>query len=178
MPPTRFRPPAEHNGQLTEHAQNVYLSKVLNIINQMEIYKKQGTNVKVGAYTDLWNQLQSSIQLMMDNTPGPANKNPPGIKQLLEKKEGLFRKNMMGKRVDFAARSVISPDPYIETNEIGVPLYFAKTLNYPEPVTAHNVAWLRKLVMNGPAKHPGANKIEDEFGNVVVLVCYVDSRIV
>ncbi len=45
---------------------------------------------------------------------------PPGVRQLLEKKEGLFRKHMMGKRVNFAARSVISPDPYIETNEIGV----------------------------------------------------------
>lgn len=41
--------------------------------------------------------------------------------QLLEKKEGLFRKHMMGKRVDFAARSVISPDPYINTDEIGIP---------------------------------------------------------
>jgi hypothetical protein len=45
-----------------------------------------------------------------------------GIKQLLEKKEGLFRKHMMGKRVNFAARSVISPDPFLQTNEIGVRL--------------------------------------------------------
>jgi len=44
----------------------------------------------------------------------------PGIKQVLEKKEGLFRKHMMGKRVNFAARSVISPDPFLQTNEIGV----------------------------------------------------------
>lgn len=42
--------------------------------------------------------------------------------QLLEKKEGLFRKHMMGKRVDFAARSVICPDMYIGTNEIGIPM--------------------------------------------------------
>ena len=61
-----------------------------------------------------------------------------GIKQILEKKEGLFRKNLMGKRVDFAARSVISPDPNIETNEIGVPPVFAQKLTYPEPVTSHN----------------------------------------
>ena len=41
--------------------------------------------------------------------------------QILEKKEGLFRKHMMGKRVNYAARSVISPDPYLNTDEIGVP---------------------------------------------------------
>ena len=41
--------------------------------------------------------------------------------QILEKKEGLFRKHMMGKRVDYAARSVISPDPYLNVDEIGIP---------------------------------------------------------
>jgi DNA-directed RNA polymerase I subunit RPA1 len=46
----------------------------------------------------------------------------------------MFRKHMMGKRVNFAARSVISPDVSLETNQIGVPLYFAQTLTYPEPV--------------------------------------------
>jgi len=62
-----------------------------------------------------------------------------GIRQILEKKEGLFRKNMMGKRVNFAARSVISPDPYLASGEIGVPPYFAKRLSFPERVTPWNV---------------------------------------
>lgn len=62
-----------------------------------------------------------------------------GIRQALEKKEGLFRKNMMGKRVNFAARSVISPDPYLGSGEIGVPPYFAVRLSIPERVTARNV---------------------------------------
>ena len=62
-----------------------------------------------------------------------------GIRQQLEKKEGLFRKNMMGKRVNFAARSVISPDPYLAAGEIGVPPYFATRLSYPERVTPWNV---------------------------------------
>lgn len=46
----------------------------------------------------------------------------------------MFRKHMMGKRVNYAARSVISPDVLLETNQIGVPLYFAQTLTFPEPV--------------------------------------------
>ena len=58
---------------------------------------------------------------------------------MLEKKEGLFRKNMMGKRVNFAARSVISPDPFITAGEIGVPPYFATRLSFPERVTPWNV---------------------------------------
>lgn len=55
-----------------------------------------------------------------------------GICQLLEKKEGIFRQKMMGKRVNYACRSVISPDPYLAVNEIGVPPYFALRLTYPE----------------------------------------------
>lgn len=55
-----------------------------------------------------------------------------GICQLLEKKEGLFRQKMMGKRVNFACRSVISPDPYLAVNEIGIPPVFALKLTYPE----------------------------------------------
>ncbi|KAL3142271.1 hypothetical protein ABBQ38_002614 [Trebouxia sp. C0009 RCD-2024] len=95
-----------------------------------------------------------------------------GIRQILEKKEGLFRKNMMGKRVNFAARSVISPDPYLASGEIGVPPYFAKRLSFPERVTPWNVRELRQMVMNGPEKHPGAVAVEDEFGRVISLATF------
>ena len=66
-----------------------------------------------------------------------------GIKQLLEKKEGLFRMKMMGKRVNYAARSVISPDPNLDTNEVGVPLFMAKKLTFPEYVNEINVKKIR-----------------------------------
>ena len=62
---------------------------------------------------------------------------------------------MMGKRVNYAARSVICPDPYINTNEIGIPEVFAKKLTFPQPVTAWNVQELRQAVINGPLQHPG-----------------------
>lgn len=77
------------------------------------------------------------------------------ILKLLEKKEGLFRRNMMGKRVNYAARSVISPDPYISTNEVGVPQIFAKKLTYPESVTPWNYHVLKQAVINGPLVYPG-----------------------
>ena len=62
---------------------------------------------------------------------------------------------MMGKRVNHAARSVISPDLYIDSNEVGVPLKFAKGLSYPTVVTAYNVEQLRKAVQNGLRHSPG-----------------------
>jgi hypothetical protein len=63
-----------------------------------------------------------------------SEKNAHGIRQLLEKKEGILRQKMMGKRVNYACRSVISPDPYLAVNEIGIPPVFATRLTYPEVV--------------------------------------------
>lgn len=76
---------------------------------------------------------------------------------------------MMGKRVNFAGRSVISPDPNISTNEVGIPLLIAGKLTFPEPVTSFNVEHLKKLVINGPFKYPGANFIENENGHKIAL---------
>ena len=75
----------------------------------------------------------------------------------------------MGKRVDFACRSVISPDPYVGTNEIGIPLFFAKTLTYPTPVTGLNAVQMRELVVRGPDDYPGACWVEFPDGRRVNL---------
>ena len=113
-------------------------------------------------------ELQKVLNFLIDNSKAPID-TPSGIKQLLEKKEGLFRKHMMGKRVNYAARSVISPDPYVNTNEIVVPEVFAKKLTFPQPVTSWNYKELSEFVINGPDVHPGANIIEDEMGNKIML---------
>lgn len=119
-------------------------------------------------------ELQVSVNCYIDSSKNPAPMRqgqapPPGVKQGLEKKEGLFRKHMMGKRVNFAARSVISPDVNIETNEIGVPPVFAKRLTYPEPVTVHNYELMRQLVINGPDTYPGAHAVRAEDGSETLL---------
>jgi DNA-directed RNA polymerase beta' subunit len=53
----------------------------------------------------------------------------------LKGKEGRIRANLMGKRVDFSARSVISPDPNISIDELVVPLKSAMSLTMPEVVS-------------------------------------------
>lgn len=83
------------------------------------------------------------------------SKEGEGLKQIIEKKEGIVRMCMMGKRVNFSARSVITPDPNLNIDEIGVPEAFAKHLTYPIAVTPWNVEELRKMILNGPKVHPG-----------------------
>ncbi|KDE04774.1 hypothetical protein MVLG_04828 [Microbotryum lychnidis-dioicae p1A1 Lamole] len=198
VPPTRFRPASTMGDQVFENPQNALLNGILrqtfvvrdlnvNLANaQKAILEANGNGVVAGEKptvdpTRLYIQLleslinlQVAVNSMMDSSKNPmivkqGKFPPPGVKQLLEKKEGLFRQNMMGKRVNYAARSVISPDVNIETNEIGVPPVFARKLTLPEPVTDHNVQLLRQMVINGPHKHPGAAFIQMEDGHLLSL---------
>lgn len=112
-----------------------------------------------------WQNLQKHInELLNCEGEGLASQ---GLKQILERKSGVIRMHMMGKRVNFAARSVITPDPNVDIDEIGIPDAFAMKLTYPVPVTEWNVDELRKMVINGPNKHPGAEKLEVENGRVI-----------
>lgn len=187
VPPTRFRLPSKLGDEIHENSQNELLARILKTSLVIRDLNDQISNSYVkGSLTPeerkiLFNRLmnsfvtiQNAVNAFIDATKdqsASAGKMPtPGIKQALEKKEGLFRKHMMGKRVNYAARSVISPDPMLETNEIGVPPVFAVKLTYPEPVTAHNVAELRQAVINGPDKWPGAIQVQNEDGQLVSLV--------
>lgn len=184
VPPNKYRPAAAQGpGEIMEAQQNTPFSQIMkncDIINQISKERQNAGSDSVNRvrdYRDLLHaivQLQDTVNGLIDRDrgglSGPAAASAPsGVKQILEKKEGLFRKNMMGKRVNFAARSVISPDPNIETNEIGVPLVFAKKLTYPEPVTNHNFWEMKQAVINGPDKYPGAAAIENEVGQVTNL---------
>ncbi|KAK1497265.1 RNA polymerase Rpb1 [Colletotrichum costaricense] len=182
VPPNKFRPEARTgDSQISEAQQNsLYKMIMRNCGSIARIHQSVGGTDQYGRARDIndlhqvWTELQESINSLIDKSKNPvqgaaAKRNEDGIKQKLEKKEGLFRKNMMGKRVNFAARSVISPDPNIETNEIGVPPVFARKLTYPEPVTSHNFKDLQQAVINGVDKWPGAAAIEYENGQIVNL---------
>ncbi|XP_061446852.1 DNA-directed RNA polymerase I subunit RPA1 [Rhineura floridana] len=119
---------------------------------------------------NIWIRLQSHVNIVFDSDMDKLISDKfPGVRQILEKKDGLFRKHMMGKRVDYAARSVICPDMYIQTNEIGIPMVFATRLTYPQPVTPWNVQELRQAVINGPNEHPGASMVISEDGSRTML---------
>ncbi|KAK4226975.1 hypothetical protein QBC38DRAFT_478950 [Podospora fimiseda] len=187
VPPNRYRPEARMgDSQITEAEQNSLYKKIISSAESVatisreigagkEAAMNEGRRPRdMNALYQSWTELQDAVNSLMDRDKNPvqgaaAKRNEEGIKQKLEKKEGLFRKNMMGKRVNYAARSVISPDPNIETSEIGVPPVFAKKLTFPEPVTSHNFRDLQQAVINGVDKWPGASAIENENGHVVSL---------
>ena len=186
IPPNRYRPEARTGvGEISESPQNTLYKSILKASeNFAQIYREITNSEHVHDpryrrrdFNDLQEvgcHLQEAVNSLIDRDRNPiqgaaGKKNEDGIKQKLEKKEGLFRKNMMGKRVNFAARSVISPDPNIETNEIGVPPVFAKKLTYPEPVTSHNFKEMQQAVINGVDVWPGAAAIENENGQVISL---------
>ncbi|PSC74762.1 beta and beta-prime subunits of DNA dependent RNA-polymerase [Micractinium conductrix] len=177
--PNRFRP-VNHVGEMVyEHPQNVLLVKLLNAnLDLLAVHHEAGgegvgpeatAQAQLGKSLRLWLDLQNSLNALIDSTSAENTHGVNGIKQQLEKKEGLFRKNMMGKRVNFAARSVISPDVFLNGGEIGVPPYFAARLSFPERVTPWNVDKLREAVLAGPGRNPGAVAVEDERGRVILL---------
>ncbi|KAK3638050.1 hypothetical protein LTR22_018012 [Elasticomyces elasticus] len=184
VPPNRYRPEAKAGGEVTEAQENTLYRNIINACESMTAIQRElsGTTeanprYRARSYGDLenaWIGLQDAVNGLVDRNLAPvsgkaAQRVPEGVKQKLEKKEGMFRKYMMGKRVNFAARTVISPDPNIETNEIGVPPVFAVKLTYPEPVTEWNVEELQEAVRNGPHVWPGAVAIESETGSVINL---------
>ena len=67
------------------------------------------------------------------------------LQQRVKSKDGRIRGNLMGKRVDFSARSVITPDPFIGIDELGVPINIAKNLTFPEKVTELNIERLKTI---------------------------------
>jgi len=113
---------------------------------------------------DLWDLLQFHITTFFDNTvariPPARHRSGQPLKTITERikgKEGRIRKNLAGKRVNYSARSVISPDPMIEVNEVGVPYEIAKIVTVSETATDLNLESLKKLIL--AKEYPGANYI-------------------
>ncbi len=126
---------------------------------------------------DVWDLLQYHISTYMDNTipglPPARHRNGEPLKSIAERikgKKGIIRNNLIGKRVNYSARTVISPDPRLKLNEVGVPYQVAMRLTVPEPVTEDNIDFLKDLVKNGPLKYPGANYIRTKTGSKKTIV--------
>jgi DNA-directed RNA polymerase subunit A' len=127
-------------------------------------------NINAGApeiiIEDLWDLLQYHVTTFFDNEvaqlPPARHRSGQPLKTIsarIGSKEGRIRHNLAGKRTNFSARTVISPDPMIRINEVGVPLEMANNLTVPEMVNEWNLKYLKKFIDNGPNKYPGANYI-------------------
>jgi DNA-directed RNA polymerase subunit A' len=137
------------------------------LVDIIRINQRLKENMDAGAPTliiqDLSELLQYHVTTYFNNEASgiPPARHRSGralktLSQRLKGKEGRFRSNLSGKRVDFSARTVVSPDPNLDINEVGVPLEIAIRLSVPEKVREWNIEEMRQLVTNGPEKYPGA----------------------
>jgi DNA-directed RNA polymerase beta' subunit len=165
VPPITVRPSITlDSGDRSEDDLTHKLVDVLRINQRLRENRDTGAPQLI--VEDLWELLQYHITTYFDNqTSGiPPARHRSGrtlktLTQRLKGKEGRFRSNLSGKRVNFCARSVISPDPYLGVNEVGVPKKIAKELTVPIRVTSRNREQMRQMILRGPDVHPGVNYI-------------------
>ncbi len=152
VPPVTVRPSVTlESGERSEDDLTHKLVDVIRINQRLQENRDAGAPQLI--VEDLWELLQYHVTTYLDNqTSGiPPARHRSGrplktLAQRLKGKEGRFRSNLSGKRVNFSARTVISPDPNLSINEIGVPEEIARELTIPVRVTAHNLEWCKKLI--------------------------------
>jgi len=176
IPPPQVRPSViTDNNQRSEDDLTHKLAEIIKT-NNTYLQPRIDANAAKSVIDEWTNVLQYHVATLVDNQiPGVApsaqrNGRPlKSIQQRLGSKEGRIRYNIQGKRVEFSARSVITPDPNISITELGVPEKIAMNLTRPERVTLYNRDKLYKFVQNGPLKFPGAKTIRRPDGRIISL---------
>jgi DNA-directed RNA polymerase beta' subunit len=152
-----------------EDSLTLKISDIINTNNRLRHQlQKENSNIDMSAYNqDIYKLLQYHVAIFYDNetlklpqtlfkTGGRPTKS---ISERIKGKGGRVRSNLMAKRVDFSARTVITSDPYIDIDEVGVPKSIAMEITIPEEVTSYNIKYLSQLVKNGRDIYPGANYV-------------------
>ena len=161
--PVCIRPSVPQDGATTEDDLTSKISDIVHINTLLA----EGivTGQPVGTIMEQWDFLQLQLAMIV-NSDAPGVQPPQtyavpirGYCQRLKGKQGRFRGNLSGKRVDYSGRTVISPDPNLGIDEVAIPELVAKNLTYPEKASQYNISKLRERVRNGPNKWPGANYI-------------------
>jgi len=166
VPPPPVRPSIiEENGQRREDDLTHKLCDIIKTNNQLKI-RLEKPNANEEHLAVITGALQYHIATLIDNQmpgiPPAQQRNGRKLKSVadrLKKKEGRIRGNLNGKRVDQSARSVITPDPYISLDQLGVPMKIAMNLTFRETVNKYNMEEMKRLVKNGPEIWPGAKEI-------------------
>jgi DNA-directed RNA polymerase II subunit RPB1 len=179
VPPPAVRPSVKHDAQ--QRSEDDITHIMVNIIKTNKILQEKIQNNAPEKVIDDWTTvLQYYGGSMIDNKiPGSApvaqrsGRPLKAIKDRLNGKGGRMRGNLMAKRVDFSARSVITADPNISIRELGIPMKIAKNITKPVVVNKMNKAFLKQLILNGPDEYPGAKILEKKNGDSITLR-YVD----
>lgn len=165
IPPVTMRPSITlESGERSEDDLTHKLGDVVRINQRLF------ENINAGApeiiIEDLWDLLQYHITTFFDNNvaqlPPARHRSGQPLKTItnrIKSKQGRIRKNLAGKRTNFSARTVISPDSMLKLNQVGVPNIMAKKLTIPERVTEWNMKYLKEFVDKGPEEYPGANYV-------------------
>jgi DNA-directed RNA polymerase II subunit RPB1 len=174
VPPIHVRPSVSMGNASSE---DDLTHQLVNVIKSNIALKQAITNGEPNIIVEQFEQsLQHNVAAFMDNEirgmPQVTQRSGRPLKtiqQRLKGKEGRIRGNLMGKRVDFSARTVITADPNLGIHQVGVPRSVAMNLTVPDRVTPFNLAELSALVANGPTTHPGAKHIIRSDGTRVDL---------
>jgi len=164
VPPVTIRPSIIlESGERSEDDLTHKLSDIIRA-NQ-RLWENLNAGAPEVIIEDLWDLLQFHITTFFDNTvsriPPARHRSGQPLKTITERikgKEGRIRKNLAGKRVNYSGRTVISPDPLIEINEVGIPYEIAKVVTVAETVNDLNIKKLKKLIESGE-EYPGANYV-------------------
>lgn len=176
VPPVAIRPSVNQDGASNEDDLTTKLSEIAfgNSLIKQSLNKSTNTSKLM----ELWEFLQHSVALYINSdAPGiqqSDSKPLRGFCQRLKGKQGRFRGNLSGKRVDFSGRTVISPDPNLRIDEVAIPEKVARILTYPAKVTVHNLEQLRQAVLRGPDKPGGANFVQSGTSGFKKFLKYAD----
>lgn len=179
VPPPAVRPSVKHDAQ--QRSEDDISHIIVNIIKANKtLQEKIEQNAKANVIEDWTTMLQYYVATMVNNKiPGTApvaqrsGRPFKSIQERLNGKTGRVRGNLMGKRVDYSSRSVITADPNLSIRELGVPMKIAMNITYPVVVNERNKKYLLKMVRNGPDNYPGAKILERKNGEHISLK-YVD----
>ena len=178
--PPAVRPSVKHDAQQRSEDDLTHIYS--NIIKTNNILREKMNNPEthVNVIESWFSVLQHSVAMIVNNkikgvAPMAQRSGRPlqCIMGRLNSKNGRIRGNLMGKRVDFSARSVITGDPNLSIKQLGVPMKIAKNITKPVCVNDRNRDFLLKLVQNGPDVYPGAKILERKNGENISLR-YVD----
>ncbi|KAL8925127.1 MAG: hypothetical protein Q9208_003632 [Pyrenodesmia sp. 3 TL-2023] len=174
-PPVCIRPSVPNDTSTTEDDLTQKVADIANINNLLKEGLKNGLPIQT--IMEQWEYMQTLIALYINgDQPGLVSmgnaQHIRGLCQRLKGKQGRFRGNLSGKRVDFSGRTVISPDPNLAINEVAIPVLVAKRMTYPETVSRTNKEKLQQRVLNGLDKWPGANYISKPKHNIRTYLKY------